>query len=75
MSQQDRAAGFGVLGSWGAWWTSHIADINQWLQFFLLIGGLVSTIYAIRHYKKRIAILDKDFTNTGSFKTFQRDDK
>lgn len=74
MTVQDRAAGFGVIGTWAAWFASHIADINLWLQFFLLVGGLISTGYAIRHYRNKNKSWHRDYTDTGSFRAYRQED-
>ena len=63
------------MGTWGAWLASHIAEINQWLQFFILVGGLISTVYAIRHYRRKDRAWKKEFTDTGTFRAYRPNDE
>ena len=34
--------------AWGTWWLGHVVQINQVLQFFVLIVGLATGLYALR---------------------------
>lgn len=74
MATEDKVAGIGVVGTWGAWGASHIAEINQWVQLVLLIAGLISAFYTIRHYRSRERALIYSFTGSNAFPSFKHTD-
>ena len=49
----QKLANAAVTGSWITVIGSHIAEINQWLQFFALVAAIVSSVLASRFYLKR----------------------
>lgn len=51
--EQQHTADAAVAVTWSAWIISHISQINEVLQFFLLLLGLVSAVYAALWHRKR----------------------
>lgn len=52
MEHQRQAADSAAVVSWLAWILGHLAQINDVLQFVLLVLGIVSAIFAIRYHAK-----------------------
>lgn len=48
-----RAADGGVLVAWFAWFMAHIDQINNVIQFILLVTGIISTLLAGRYHWKK----------------------
>ena len=57
MDHRDAVSGgtgvVGVLLTWLSFFLSHLVQVNLILQFFVLIGGLISTYFAVQFYRER----------------------
>jgi hypothetical protein len=53
MTMQQRLADSGPVVGWGAWFISHIEQVNGVFQFVLLVTSIVATIIAARYHWKR----------------------
>jgi len=55
MTTQDvqlKIADTAVPVGWGAWVVSHLAEVNEVLQFVLLATSIIATLIAIRYHVK-----------------------
>ena len=47
---KERLADSGALTGFAAWFLSHLAQINGFLQFCLLLASIVATVLAARYH-------------------------
>ena len=47
---QQRVADAAVPAGWGIWAFSHLAQLNEILQFVLLTMSIIATVIAIRYH-------------------------
>ncbi len=57
MDQQHRVAAIASGATWLGWLTwlgSHLAQVNQWIQFAVLVLAFVTGVYAMRAARKAL---------------------
>ena len=74
MQPVDNKVAGGIAVSAGSFITSWLPQINLWLQFAVLVLGVAGAVYTLVLLRKRHKIIQRDFTDTGRFKAFMRDD-
>jgi hypothetical protein len=50
---QQKVADAGAVMAWGGWFMSHLVQLNEVLQFALLLVSIVAGVVAIRYHLKK----------------------
>lgn len=50
---QQKVADAGAVVAWGGWFMSHLAQLNEIMQFVLLAVSIVAGLVAIRYHLKK----------------------
>ncbi len=56
MNDHQVSVGTALVTTWIAWWTwvlGHIVEINEFLQFFVLVMGLITSVYAFMKVRRK----------------------